>query len=259
MSDEELAVEEAIEEQEETIVEIDDTPKAVKDLAKELGWNENRDDNPDKYVDAKTFILRSRDINSSLRRQVKEITNVVSELKTHNERVYQAEVKRLTAEMNELKAQRREAIEEGDVAKVEKIENQIDEIKEKTIPPQQPVVSNATFDEWLEDNQWYRNDEDMRAFADKQGLEYKGLPFEKILALVKKDVVAEFPDKFSKKTTKPPSTSPVESGSRRSSSTKSRSESDLTSAQKTIMNQFVKHGVMSKTEYIADLVKRGEI
>jgi hypothetical protein len=259
MSEEALAVIEdsAEEPQEESTIEIDETPQAVKDLAKELGWNENRDDNPDKYVDAKTFILKSREINSSLRRQVKEITNVVSELKTHNERVYQAEVKRLTQEMNELRAQRKEAIEEGDVAKVEKIETQIDEIKEKTLP-QPKNQTNPVFDEWLEENQWYRNDTEMREFADRIGREYEGLPFDKILKLVRKDVQSEFPDKFAKKSTR--SYAPtVESGVRRSSSVRSRSESDLTPAQRNIMNQFAKHGVMTKTEYIADLIKRGEI
>jgi hypothetical protein len=241
--------------QEEGVV-VDETPQAVKDLAKELGWNENFDDNPDKFVDAATFIRRSRDINSGLRKQIKEITNVVSELKTHNKRVYKAEVQRLTEELTTLKAQRKTAIEDGDVERVEKIESKIEDIKEKTSQPPAPVP-NTGFDEWVEENPWYRNDDDMRKFADKAGLEYEGLPFQKILKLVRKDVEAEFPDKF-KKAPGRPGASPVESGSRRSSS-KTRSEADLTAAQKDIMHQFIRHGVMTKAEYISDLVKRGEI
>lgn len=245
------------------IAVVDETPQAVKYLAKELGWNENVSDNPDKFVDAATFIRRSKDINSGLRKQIKEITNVVGELKTHNEQVYKAEVKRLTAELATLKEQKKSAIEDGDVDRVEKIEEQIDEIKEKTAPRQQPAVSNAVFEEWVEDNQWYRSDDDMRKFADKAGLEYEGLPFQKILKLVRKDVEAEFPEQFNGKgkgkTQTRPGTSQVESGSRRASSTKSRSESDLSAAQRNIMNQFVRHGVMTKAEYVADLVKRGEI
>jgi hypothetical protein len=105
----------------------------------------------------------------------------------------------------------------------------------------------------------------MRKFADKAGLEYEGLPFDRILKLVRKDIEAEFPEKFGKKgrMTVPstrPNTSPVESGAKRISPNKTtRSESDLSSAQKNIMNQFVRHGVMTKAEYISDLVKRGEI
>lgn len=257
---EELAVDAVEEDAPEGEAVVDDTPQAVKDLAKELGWNENFDDNPDKFVDAATFIRRSRDINSGLRKQIKEITNVVSELKTHNERVYKAEVQRLTEELTTLKAQRKTAIEDGDVERVEKIESKIEDIKEKTPPPPAPV-SNTVFDEWVEDNPWYRYDDDMRKFADKAGLEYEGLPFQKILKLVRKDVEAEFPDRFGRNKSKAqdrPGASPVESGSRRTSA-KSRSESDLTAAQKNIMNQFVRHGVMTKAEYIADLVKRGEI
>jgi len=265
MSDE-LAADDAVESEE--TVEVDETPQAVKELAKALGWNENFEDNPDKFVDAATYIMRSKDINTGLRKQIKEITNVVSELKVHNERVFKAEVQRLTAELVELKAQRKTAIEDGDVDRVEKIESQIDDIKEKTVGHQEaaPVVTNTVFEEWVEDNQWYRSDEDMRKFADKAGLEYEGLPLDRILKLVRKDIEAEFPQKFGKqgKAVGVPSTRPVassvESGSKRISPNKTtRSESDLSSAQKNIMNQFVRHGVMTKAEYISDLVKRGEI
>lgn len=250
----------------------DETPDIVKELARELGWNDKFDGDPSEYVDAATYIRRSKEINeakrsqiSGLKKQLKEINNVVSELKTHNERVYKAEVKRLTQELDGLKAQRRAAIEDGDVDRVEKIEKQMAETHELVTEskPAAEKVSDTVWSEWVEGNPWYKEDDEMRAFADKAGLEYEGLPFDKILKHVLKDVKAEFPEKFggvkAKATEKKPAISPVESGSRKISSGRTKTESDLTPAQRSVMNQFVRQGVMTKAEYIADLVKVGEL
>ena len=249
----------------------DESPEAVKELARELGWNDKFDGDPSEYVDAATYIRRSKDINeakrsqiSGLKKQLKEINNVVSELKTHNERVYKAEVKRLTQELDELKAQRRSAIEDGDVDRVEKIEKQMAETHDLVTEakPTADKVSDSSWNDWVDANPWYKEDDEMRVFADKAGLEYEGLPFDKILKLVLKDTKAEFPERFgakAKTTEKKTAISPVESGSRRVSSGKSKTESDLSPAQRSVMNQFVRQGVMTKAEYIADLVKVGEL
>lgn len=239
---------------------VDDSSDKVKEIARGMGWIDpkNYKGDPDKYVDAETYIRKTHDINHGLRKQIKEITNVVKELKLHNERVYKAELKRLETEIAELKAQRRAAIEDGDVERVEKIEKQIDDVK-ASVDINPPVSqTNPVWDEWIEENPWYDTDKEMRKFADEAGKEYAGLPFDKILKLVRKDVMAEFPEKFKKPEKTRPGASPVESGARRTAS-KTPTKADLTPTQRNIMNQFVRHGVMTEAEYIADLVKRGEI
>ena len=239
---------------------VDESPEKVKELARGMGWIDpkNFKGDPDRYVDAETYIRKTHDVNQGLRKQIKEITSVVSELKTHNERVYKAELKRLESEIADLKAQRRSAIEDGDVDRVEKIEKQIDEVKASADirPPTQQA--NPAWEEWVEANPWYDSDKDMRKFADEAGKEYEGLPFEKILKLVRKDVMAEFPEKFEKPERKRPGASPVESGTRRTAG-RTKTKADLNSEQRKIMSDFVRHGVMTEAEYIADMVKRGEI
>ena len=266
MEDNEPMVDEPTEDVIEEIAEheiVDRSPEEVKKLARGMGWvdGKNFKGNPEAYVDAETFIRKTHDVNTGLRKQVKEITNVVSELKVHNERVYKAELKRLEKEITDLRAQRRTAIEDGDVERVEKIEQEIDEIRgtAEIHPPATPPT-NPVWTAWVEENSWYDEDKEMREFADEAGKEYDGLPFEKILKLVRKDVMAEFPDRFGSDKTKPkrPGASPVESGARRAAS-KTRTRADLSPAQRNAMNQFVRAGVMTESEYIRDLVKMGEI
>ena len=233
----------------------------VKEIAKKLGWSEKGKfgGDPSKFIDAAAYIKRAPVKNQALNRQLKEMTNVVSELKIHNERVYKSEVARLTKEIDDLKAQRKVAIEDGDVDKVEKIEKQIDEIRESAPAPAPAVQANEEFDEWIEDNAWYKENEDMRKFADETGLVYKGkMPYGDILKRVRKFVEAEFPEKFKAKQKVLPGAS-VESSSRPAASKKAFTKADLSESQRGIMKQFVRAEVMTEAEYIADLVKQGEL
>ena len=246
----------------------DQTSDEVKELARKMGWSDRGKfgGDPDKYVDAATFIRNTHSINTGLRKQVKDITHVVTELKLHNERVYQAEVKKLTQEINELRSQRKSAIADGDVDRVEQIEQEIQNKHEQVAAPsiqKSPDEPNLLFEEWAEDNQWYRKDQEMREFADKEGLKLKGrASFDVILETVTAKVQAKFPEKFVGKAAPSPQkqgASPVEGGSRRPSSSKTFSKADLNYEQRTIMKQFAAHNVMTEAAYIADLVKRGDI
>jgi len=231
----------------------------VEALARKMGWTEKEKFRGDqsKFIDASTYILNTHNINSTLKNKVKEITSAVDHLKAFNENVYNAEVKRLQKEVEELKTQRKTAIADGDVERVEEIEKQIDDIHASV--PQKPVAqetptANPIFESWVMDNQWYRDDKELRVWADEQGQEYKGLSYDKILKFVKRDIVAAFPDKFKKKTV--PGAG-VEGGSRQATSRTKISEANLTEEQRGIMKSFISHGVMSAAEYIAGLEKVG--
>jgi len=138
----------------------------VKELAIQLGWRE--DHTGDDAVDAVTYILRSKDIqksmsqhNKDLKEQLQALNGSVSALKSHNESVYKAEVKKLEAEVTALKKERREAIELADVDKVEELDKQIDEKQKDIDKPKsddtQPstVNANPVYDAWIKDNAWY--------------------------------------------------------------------------------------------------------
>lgn len=240
---------------------------SIEVLAQELGWNPDYEG--EGKVDAKTYILKSREIQNTMRDHIKdqknqlgELNNSVEELKAHNERVYKAEVKRLKTELDSLKKEKRDAIEEGDVDRVEELDGQIDDLKESMAEPKEKqkeeAISNPEFDAWVAKNQWYNEDDEMAAFADSIAAENHGAPFKRVAALVDRKVREVFPDKFSKETPATPAASktpsPVEKGGGKPQTPKF-TKADLTDEQKSIMNQFVRQGIMTEKQYIADIAK----
>lgn len=254
----------------------------VESIARELGWTPKDEfrGNPDDYVDAATYIRRSKDIAESknnqigsLKRQLKEISAVVNDLKMHNERVYKAEVKKLEGELAELKKERKAAISDGDADKVEEIEQKMSELHTEAMEFKSKAEDKKTTDaddgevapvfvEWKKENPWYLTDKEMTLFADKIAERYEGAPIERILKIVSEEAKRVFPDKFPESDTKASSKAapnPVESGSRRTAAKTRFTEADLTSAQRETMRRFVKHGACTKEDYIKGLIETGEL
>lgn len=251
---------------------------SVESLAKELGWTDKKDfkGNPDDYVDAATYIRRSKDITEaknnqigSLKKQLKDISVVVNELKTHNERVYKTEVKRLEGELNALKAERRVAISDGDIDKVEEIEKKITELhtdanqalNDARGESRPDPDSNVDWVEWKKSNGWYGEDDEMTQFADNFAKRYEGVDFKRVLKIVRTEVERVFPDKFDKddKPANKAASNPVEPGTRKTATKTRFTKADLTPAQRAIMGKFVRQGVMTEEAYIKDLATMGEL
>lgn len=242
-----------------------DKADPVEALAVELGWNP--DFEGDGKVDAKTYILKSREIQDTMREHIKEqkaqqreLSESVAALKAHNEKVYKAEVSRLKDELKELKRERREAIEEGDADKVEELDERIGGVEKSMTQPEtkEKPRSTAEFDAWIVDNKWYEEDPEMAAYADTIASENKGAPFARVAALVDRKVKEMFPDKFTDTTPATPakkrSPSPVEESGSRPTAAKF-TKANLTDGQKAIMSQFVRQGIMTEKQYIEDIAK----
>ena len=229
---------------------------SVEDLAGELGWK------PDGELDAKGFILKSRDIQDTMRGHIKaqkeqlsDLSGSVEALKVHNEKVYKAEVNQLTTELDALKKEKIEAIEEGDVERVGEIEEKMDGVKDAISKPEQKQESsNSEFDAWAEANPWFNTDAEMTEYANGIADANPGAPFKRLTALVTKKIKEMFPDKFEKPQEGRLSGSPVEGGGRKSTSSKF-TKADLSSNQRSVMAQFVRQGIMTEKAYIADIQK----
>jgi len=251
----------------------------VEDLAAQLGWN--KDHKGADVVDAATYILRSKDIqktmkdhNKDLKSQLNVLQDSVKALKEHNDRVYQVEIRKLQTELNALQKEKRAAVELADVDKVEEIDQQIENIKKDIDVPKAETSStnNLLYDEWVADNSWYLTEPEMAAYADRVAEQYEGAPPARIYALVRTKVMEVFPDKFEtginekvldtantvakkasdKKVIAPQS--PVEKGSRNGDNA-TFTKADLSPEQVNIMNQFVRSGIMTEEQYIADIEK----
>ena len=249
----------------------EDTEGEVETLAKEMGWRPKEDFNGDDadYVDATAYIKKGQDIQDSMRkslkdqkRQLSDMSGSLADLKTHNERVFKAEVANLKKELTSLRAEKEEAITDGDVKKVNEIDERIETVKESITPiektqqrsePQQPD-GTPEFKKWLKGNQWYNDDDEMAQYADEIATEHKGASFQRIATLVDKKVREIFPDKFSTEQGNVATANRVEGSARRRASGKF-TEADLSSSQKSIMKQFVKQKIMTKKAYIEDIAK----
>lgn len=251
---------------------------SVEELAAQLGWR--ADHEGEDAVDAVTYILRSKDIqkamskhNKDLKENLSTVQASINALKEHNERVYQADVKRLTSEIAELKKERRAAIDLADADKVEELDAQIEEKKKDLEAPKKidtakdDGVANPIFDEWIQSNQWYLDDPEMAQYADTVAQNYVGAPLERIYSVVRQRVQEVFPEKF---TQEKPATapkvaakpigpvSPVDKGSNNKGNAASFTKADLTPEQVNIMNQFVRGGIMTEEQYINDIAKMQE-
>lgn len=251
----------------------------VEELAAQLGWR--ADHEGEDAVDAATYILRSKDIQKAMskhNKDLKENLNVVqasvAALKDHNERVYQAEVKKLQAEITNLKKERKAAIELADVDKVEALDAQIEEKQKDIDAPKMhdsksDAPANPVYDAWVADNEWYLTDPEMAKYADTVAQNYIGAPLERIYATVRQKVQEIFPERFEantgkasvapKVTNKPIGpVSPVDKGTNNKGNSSSFSKADLTPEQINIMSQFVRSGIMTEEAYINDIAKMQE-
>jgi len=259
--------------------------ETVESLATKLGWNpEHKGEN---YIDAATFILKSREIqdtmkdhNRDLKSQLSTVQGSIEALKEHNERVYKAEIRKIQGEIDYLKEQKLKAIELADVKEVNKIDVQIESLQKDLIVPikNQPQKENPVFDDWIKDNQWYLTDDAMANYAESVAQQYLGAPLDRIYKMVRQKVAEVFPEKFeplkkdnttvlskknenledlankeSKKVIGP--SSPVESARKTRGNKINFTKADLTPDQVSIMNQFVKSGVMTEEQYLSDIAK----
>lgn len=139
--------------------------------AREMGWRPKEEFDGDEvtWVDAGEFVRRKPlfDEIHKNKRKVADLEKSFTKLKDHHERVREAAYKQA---IEELKAEKLKALEEQDHRRVVEID---DEIAEKRAnPPRPEPVENPEFDEWVEGNQWYMTDKEMKAVADRAGKQF---------------------------------------------------------------------------------------
>jgi hypothetical protein len=239
----------------------------VEQEARASGWVPKEEFHGDehKWVDAGEFVRRAPlfqklDLQN---RELKELRKGLDALKAHHAQVRDHEYKRA---LDELKAAKKEAYLEGDPDALIEIDEQVAAVKVAQAQFKQeqaaeaakatdPEVVHPEFAAWTKRNAWYNDNKPMRAFADTLGLELrsKGLTPTEVLRQVEIQIKEEFPTKFRNPNRDKPGT--VEAGGKGGSVKGGSGEASLTDDERRIMNTFVRTGVMTKEQYIADLKK----
>jgi hypothetical protein len=232
----------------------------VEKQAMAQGWvPEDQYEGTGKWRTAEDFLDRGEFFSKmdEQKRQIKSLDAALTETKRHIARVRANEYNRALAA---LRTEKKQAINDGDGDRVVEIDEQINntrvaasqEIAAISQPPQMPASQAPVFMIWENRNPWYNQDRAMKIYADTvaEELVQRGItnPTE-LLAETERRTKKEFAHKFNNPNRSKPGV--VESSGNKG--TGSREKFELSAEETQVMNKFVKHGVMTREEYIADI------
>ena len=239
------------------VVEKQNDP--YEDQAREQGWRpkEEFEGDPEKWKPAKEFVERGELFGKidTLGKELKETRKALKMLQEHHTKVKEVEYKRA---VDELKALQKRHLEEGNSDGYLEASELLTDLKaeqkaREAVSAAQPAQTDPRFSSWIDANPWYTKDPDMREYADVVGLGYAnkhpGIDPEDVLKYVSVQVKSFFKDKFKNPNRERPSA--VEGNSTPTASNKSSFE--LTDDERRVMNTFVRAGVMTKDEYVAQV------
>lgn len=239
-------------------------PKQLTEIEKravDQGWvpQEEWDGDPDQWRPAREFIDRGELFKKidEQNRTLKDYKRAIDDLAKHNSQIAQAEYKRA---LDDLRAQKKDALIEGDADKVIAIEEKMDVVRDSArnapkTPQIEAPVSNPVFDHWLERNAWYNDNKAMRAFADRLGNELHAAghvsPTD-LLTQIEKEVKKEFAHKF----TNPNRDKPGAVEGSTNKGTAKKDSFQLNDDERRVMQRFIRTVPgMTEEKYIADLKK----
>ena len=249
------APQEAVQQQEPAKVD------SYEEAARTQGWKpkEEFEGDPDKWRPAREFVERGELFGKidNMGKELKETRKALKMLQEHHSKVKETEYNNA---LKELKSLQKKHLEDGnsdgylettELLTDLKAEQKAREVLQKQVPTQ----PDPRFQSWADENKWYKNDQEMRDFADTVGLGYAqrnpGIDPQDVLEFVTAQVKSRFKDKFvNPNRTKP---SAVE-GTSSAAQAKSNSV-ELTDDERKVMNTFIRQGIMSKEEYLAEIKK----
>ncbi len=230
---------------------VEETPDPIEAEARKEGWSPKEEwrGDPDKWVDAATFVENGKKINGILRSKVEKLESkleqnleATKEFREWTQKQQEKERKELKARIAQLEKEREEAISEGDGQRFTKVDREINELRSETVETKENPIQKIA-EQWQSENKWYqpRSDDEMSIYADgiadrvaAEGYEGRAY-FNEITRRVK----ARFPDKFENPRREQPAS--VESpGASRDRPTNGRSFKDLPPEDKAQCERFLK-------------------
>lgn len=226
----------------------------VELAAMEHGWKPKEEfkGDPAEWRDAnlfmtlKPFYEKIESLSKTNKQNQKHFQQIAKDMQLVKEQAY-------TRALADLKAQRKEAMQEGDFDRVELINDQIDNVKDSqriaaTQPDVEPVV-NQEFQDWQARNGWYTRDEDLRDWADARGprLHANGMSPSEVLSQLEKEVKLKFPEKFTNPNRERPGA--VSSGVPSKRAAKADT-SGMSREEIRIMETIVRSGALTQEEYL---------
>ena len=228
--------------------------------AREQGWKpkDEYEGDPDKWRPAKEFTERGELFGKidHMGKELKETRKALKMLQDHHSKVKETEYNNA---LRELKALQKKHLEEGNSDGYLETTELLTDLKteqkaREVVTENTPAQPDQRFITWTQENKWYGSNPEMREFADTVGMGFAnrnpGIDPEDVLKYVTKEVKARFKDSFVNPNRSKPSS--VEGASAPAAN---KSSFELTDDERRTMNTFVRAGVMTKDEYIAEVKK----
>lgn len=195
---------------EETAVveKVEDDPVMLAKAAR-MGWTpkDQFKGDPEKWRPAAEFLERGETmlpiVRATVKRQEKQIADLTRDMKQMGEYFTKAETRAYDKAMADLKAQKVQAVKDGDGESLVKLDDDIADLKKDMESKAKPATKgdddDPVYSEWAERQSWLK-DKDMAAYGDaaahylrSKGVEATGRKF---LDMVTSEVKAKFPDAF---------------------------------------------------------------
>jgi len=241
----------------------DNTPQNASDpyeeQAREQGWKPKSEyeGDPEKWRPSKEFVERGELFGKidHMGKELKETRKALKMLQDHHSKVKETEYNNA---LNELKTLQKKHLEEGNSDGYLEASELLTDLKaeqkaREVVNADKVPTPDPRFISWTQENKWYSTNREMREYADTVGMGYANrnpdIDPEDVLKYVTKEVKLRFKDSFvNPNRTKPSSVEGANTGSA------SRKDSfELTEDERRVMNTFVRAGVMSKDEYVAQV------
>jgi len=256
---------------EETQKKADYTESETRAMAH--GWKpkDEWEGDPEEWVSARQFIKNGELFEriNSYKHKIIGLEKSVNTLVKHNENIYETGYKDA---VDNLKSERRLAMQEGDLDKVEKIEEKMEGLRETHIKETQSRTEalqqakapemHPGFTNWVEKNTWYGRNSGMTGYADgvakeiiseakNEGVE---VDYEHLLTEVTRKTRLRFPETFQSSGNKKITTKDDgASGGGRGSNKERLSdvEQGMDAGEREMMDVIIRSGV-SKEKYLKD-------
>lgn len=260
------------------------TPSVAEAEATRKGWRpkDKYEGDPEKWVDAETFLQRGERFASNLQKENAALKAKLDRFEItrkqfieHQRGVMEQKDRELQDALRQLRMQRSEAQSEGDHERAieledrmevlkrdrEKVQADLEASKEETSEPAAAAAApqiDPVLEAWIEDgNDWFAKDVKLRNYAvalgdelRQQGETLKGRQFlDKVRTLMEQ----EFPSRFGKSQRQVLGES---GGSGAASTSRGKTARDLPAADRALMREFVAQGYITEEKFLKDYFSR---
>lgn len=240
----------------------EETPEytEAEQKAIDMGWNPEgvegkRSVSAEEFIDRKSLFDRIH----KLEKTTKQKDKVVDALKKYNEQIAEKAYERA---VEDLKAEKLEALDNQDNKRVLEIDDELDKIKsEKPVVVEEEVTPAYTPEEWQEgfqdfasNNIWYGRRPEMTKEADDIGTAYAqanpDISPEELFAYVQGEIDNKYKEDTGKKPTGPSKVAPAGGKRAAAGSKNKKSLNDVPEEDRDIALTLIKSGTISEEDYI---------